>query len=123
MIERIALAYSDGSYGVLSEATTIDAARHERDDADRNERDPANATRILRVRLEVVESLDDWRPTPTPISPAKALSCHDELVGAVNGLLTVVATLSRSDLSENLADAVNKRIEAANRAVAKATAL
>jgi hypothetical protein len=38
-------------------------------------------------------------------------------------LLTVVATLSRSDLSENLADAVNKRIEAANRAVAKATAL
>ncbi|MGJ0505644.1 MAG: hypothetical protein ACR652_00630 [Methylocystis sp.] len=56
--DRLALVYSDGSFGVLSEGTTIETAREEREFCDRNEHDPQHLTKIARVQVTILDVLE-----------------------------------------------------------------
>ena len=53
-VERLALAFSDGSMTVLRANTHVSTAMAERLDADRNQRDDTKLTSIVRVRVEVL---------------------------------------------------------------------
>lgn len=68
--EGLALAYQDGSFTVLMEVDggtmSIEDARLERAEADRNETDPDMLTNIVRVRLEELEVVERYRGEPIP---------------------------------------------------------
>ncbi len=68
-IERLALLYSDGSFGVFAADITIEKARKEREFVDVNEKDPARLTKIGRVRLEIIETFDADSATDAPRCP------------------------------------------------------
>lgn len=57
MMNRLALLYSDGSMGILSDGATEKSAREDAMFADANETDPAKMTKVVRVRLEITETL------------------------------------------------------------------
>jgi protein-arginine kinase activator protein McsA len=57
MIERYALRYSDGSYNVLSADADERAA-----ELNRSHDDDSTAPEIVRVRLEIIESVSQWKP-------------------------------------------------------------
>lgn len=52
---HLALLYSDGSMGILSPETTLDMAKAERVHVDHNETRPEHLTKIVRVRVDVIE--------------------------------------------------------------------
>lgn len=61
MMERLALHYSDNTFGVLREGATLEDAQKERCFCDENETRPERLTRIVRVSVEIVETLfDPW---------------------------------------------------------------
>ncbi|MBF0374798.1 MAG: hypothetical protein HQL39_15440 [Alphaproteobacteria bacterium] len=76
---RVALAYSDGSYNVMADGWTVEAARSEALDTDARERDPSQFTRVVRVTVTVVEDLG------APMRAAEECpSCGRPPAGTVN---------------------------------------
>lgn len=62
--EVLALLYSDGSAGILKADASVEDARAERKIADKNEIDRAQMTKIAKVRIELVEMIDDPERSP-----------------------------------------------------------
>ena len=56
---RLALIYSDGSLGLLTEGRSLDHAFKEAKDSNFNEHNPANFTRVGLVSFEVLEIVTD----------------------------------------------------------------
>jgi len=57
-IERLGLLFSDGSMGIGSEHTKIEAHREDALLADKHETHPDHFTKVVRVRVEVVEVVE-----------------------------------------------------------------
>lgn len=70
-MERLALQYSDNTFGVLRECVTPEDAQNERRFCDENETRPERLTRIVRVSIEIVETLFD----PAPAEPQENERC------------------------------------------------
>ena len=80
LVERLALAYSDGSLGVLSADKTLADARLERDWADNNETNPAHFTDIVKVRVEVIGDVEIHRgASHVPDSSGRCATCGQEI--------------------------------------------
>ncbi|KAF2990823.1 hypothetical protein OGR47_12085 [Methylocystis sp. MJC1] len=75
MTERLALQYSDNSFGVLAEGVTLEKAHEERRLIDENERRPEHLTRIVRVSLTLVETLFDPTIPPAAKKPERYAQC------------------------------------------------
>lgn len=60
-MERLAIRYSDSTFGVLHEGATIEDAHKELRFCDENETRPEHLSRIVRVSIEIVETLFDPR--------------------------------------------------------------
>lgn len=75
MMERLAIRYSDNTFGVLHEGATLEDAHKERRFCDENETHPERLTRIVRVSIEIVETLFD--PRPGPIDAKESGRCAD----------------------------------------------
>lgn len=60
-MERLALRYSDNTFGVLHGGATLEDAHKELRFCDENETRPERRTRIVRVSIEIVETLFDPR--------------------------------------------------------------
>jgi hypothetical protein len=56
MTERLGLLFADGSLLVLPDGTDADTARREPEEHDGGE--PGPRTRVVRLRIEVVDTLD-----------------------------------------------------------------
>lgn len=56
-MERIALAYSDGSFGIMIDGWPMERIVAECEEANRGERDPESMTKIVKVRLEVLDEI------------------------------------------------------------------
>jgi hypothetical protein len=56
MTERLGLLFADGSLLVLPDGTDADTARREAEEHDGGE--PKPRTRVVRLRMEVVDTLD-----------------------------------------------------------------
>lgn len=70
-MERIALAFSDGSFNVHPDGWPIERAVAERDEADKNCRE-TERTKIVRVNLEIVDDcVVPLRPTGKPCKCGK----------------------------------------------------
>lgn len=54
MEKRNALQFSDGSFTVFPLTRSMDQIIFERDDADRNEKDPAHLTMIVEVEIAII---------------------------------------------------------------------
>ncbi|WP_330084345.1 hypothetical protein [Methylocystis iwaonis] len=67
-MERLALQHSDGSFGVLSEGTTLEKAQKERLFADID-------ARIVRVSLTILETLFDPMIGPTADATERCPQC------------------------------------------------
>jgi len=68
---RLALIYSDGSLGLLTEDRSLDHAFKEAKESDFNEHNPANFTKVARVAFEVLEIVTD----PDAKGPATCSTC------------------------------------------------
>jgi hypothetical protein len=66
IIEALAISYSDGSYNVMTNTDNLEKARSECDFADHKENNPEHLSNIVRVRLEVLEVVEQRRPKVTP---------------------------------------------------------
>ena len=55
--ERLSLLYSDGSFGVLAEGTTVEKALDEVAFCDLNEKRPEHLTKLVIVRIEIIETV------------------------------------------------------------------
>ncbi|BDV33952.1 hypothetical protein SS37A_14810 [Methylocystis iwaonis] len=67
-MERLALQHSDGSFGVLSEGTTLEQAQKERLFADFD-------ARIVRVSLTIIETVFDPTPARAISEPERCPQC------------------------------------------------
>lgn len=68
MMERLALQHSDGSFGVLSEGTTLEKAQKERLFADID-------ARIVRVSFTILETLFDPTIVAAGDAPDRCPQC------------------------------------------------
>lgn len=73
--DRLALAFSDGSMTVLPPQADIGWARREALSCDQNQDQPDKFTRIARVRVELVETIET--PSAAPVARiARRESCR-----------------------------------------------
>lgn len=75
-MERLALQYSDDSFGVFAEGMTLEKAHEERRLVDENERRPEHLTRIICISLTLVETLFDPTTPPTARKPERYAQCE-----------------------------------------------
>lgn len=58
-MERLGLQFSDGSFSIAPEKDTVQSLLVQREGDDRHETNPAHMTKVVRLRVEVVEVIFD----------------------------------------------------------------